>query len=137
MIKDMKEIYEEDRWGWYDYTPMIKSFAEKVLVQVEDDDYQGDTRVLLQDNNRIGHLIFGWGSCSGCDALQGCCGNYDELNELANDLYNDIKWFDTVQEALDYFNNHDWEGDYCWHIDETREYINKCKEILNEMLGEM
>lgn len=133
MLKDMKEIYEEDEWGWCDYNPMIKSFSEDILVQVDDDNYQGDTRVLFKDGDRIGHLIFGWGSCSGCDALQ-ACGSFDELNELAQELYNNIKWFDSTQEALNYFNNHDWEGDYCWHEDETKEYINKCKEILNEML---
>lgn len=133
MLKDMKEIYKEDRWGWYDYNPMIESFSEKVLVQVDAGSYQGDTLVLFQDGEKFGHLIFGWGSCSGCDALQ-ACGSFEDLNELAQELYNDIKWFDSPSEAVDYFNNHDWEGDYCWYADETKEYIKKCKEILSEML---
>ena len=141
MIRDMKEIYKEEYeeyitdgqfFSCYNYQPMIESFADEILVQVDDSSYQGDTRVLLKEGNKIGHLIFGWGSCLGCDALQ-ACENIGQVQELANNLYSDIIWFDSEQEALDYFNNHDWEGDYCWHQEETHKYITECKKYLQKV----
>ena len=130
----MPKIYSEEEYishytgkynELYDYTPMINAFG-KVAIRVDDHDYQGDTRVLYHDHydyNRIGHLIFGWGSCSGCDALQRC-ESIEEVQELCNYLENSIKWFDSQEEALEWFENHDWEGDYYWYDrGETRKYV--------------
>ena len=107
---------------------MIDAFGE-VAIQVEDGDYSGDTRVLYDNDGRIGHLIFGWGSCSGCDALQGC-NTVEDVQELCNDLENSIRWFDTKEEAIEWFENHDWEGDWTYHDDNTKEYVQKVLEYL-------
>ena len=131
---DVKSIYENDGWGWSDYQPMIDAFGN-VAVQVDDQDYQGDTRVLYDNNGKIGHLVFGWGSCSGCDALQ-ACDDYEELQELCNELENDIKWFDNKKEALEWFKAHDWEGDYSWHQEESRDFVKKAIAYLSEMESE-
>ena len=112
----------------YDYQPMIDAFG-KVAIQVEDHDYLGDTRVLYDNDGRIGHLIFGWGSCSGCDALQGC-NTVEDVQELCNDLENSIRWFDTKEEAIEWFENHDWEGDWTYRDDNTKDYIRKVLEYL-------
>lgn len=121
---DVRKLYEEDIWGWSDYQPMIDAFG-KVALQVDDWGYQGDTRVLYHnEDGRVGHLIFGWGSCSGCDSLQ-ACGSLDDVQELANDLENDIKWFDTVEEALHWFKTYDWEGQYSWFYEETKKYVKE------------
>ena len=126
---DVKQLYENDRWGWYDYQPMLDAFG-KIAIQVDDDDYQGDSRLLYDENGKIGVLIFGWGSCSGCDALQ-ACGSLEEVQELCDELQEDIKWFEDKTQALEYFTNHDWQGDYSWHSTETKEFINKCIEYLS------
>ena len=128
-MKKMNEVYKDDSWGWSDYQPMIDSFGY-VQVQVDDNDYQGDTRVLLEKEGKYGHLLFGWGSCSGCDSLQ-ACGNIDDVQQLADELYDSIKWFEGKSDCLDYFKNHDWEGDYCWHQKETKEYIDGVIEFLS------
>ena len=126
---DVKQLYENERWGWYDYQPMLDAFG-KIAIQVDDDDYQGDSRLLYDENGKIGVLIFGWGSCSGCDALQ-ACGSLWEVQELCDSLQEDIKWFDDKAQALEYFANHDWQGDYSWHQMETKKFINKCIEYLS------
>lgn len=112
----------------YEYQPMINAFG-KVAIKVADDGYSGDTRVLYDNNGNIGHLIFGWGSCSLCDALQGC-NTIEDLQELCNDLESSIKWFDSPTEAIEWFENHDWEGDWTCHDDNTKEYITKSLEYL-------
>lgn len=53
------------------YQPIMDSFGN-IILQVDDNDYQGDSRLLYREDDRIGFLQFGWGSCSGCDSLQAC-----------------------------------------------------------------
>jgi len=106
-----------------DYDPIIESFGE-VLIKVDDDDYQGDSRVLLKDGNRFGVLIFGFGSCSGCDRLQ-ACNNFNEIDELIQEMYNDIHWFDSLEECKTWAEERDWELQHSWHCKETKDFVNK------------
>jgi biotin carboxylase len=39
--------------------------------------------------------------------------------------------FDSAKEALDWFKSHDWEGDYSWHDDETKKYVERAIEYLS------
>lgn len=87
-------------YGPYDYQPIIDSFGT-VLAQADDDDYQGDSHALIEKDGRFGVLTFGWGSCSGCDALQATA-NYREIEELIVQIENGIRWFDTLAEAMAY-----------------------------------
>lgn len=128
---DVKNLYKEERFGWYDYDPMIEAFGN-VAVRDDDRDYQGDTRVLYNNGGRIGHLIFGWGSCPGCDALQ-ACGSLDDVQELCDSLEESIMWFETPKAALEWFTSHDWRGDYSWYYNETREYVDKAIKYLSEL----
>lgn len=105
----------------YDYDPIIRFFGQ-VLAQVNDDDYSGDTRVLLRKDDRYGFLIFGWGSCCGCDALQ-VCSSYQEIDDLISKLENDIKWFDTLTEAQAYIaDDQERQGSYYYHQEEWDEF---------------
>ena len=126
---DVKKLYTDEPGWWYDYQPMLNAFG-KVAIQVDDNAYQGDSRLLYDENGKIGVLIFGWGSCSGCDALQ-ACNSLEEVQELCDSLQRDIKWFDDKKQALEYFTKHDWKGDYSWYQAETKEFINKCIEYLS------
>ena len=127
---NVKKLYEDDRWSWTDYQPMLNAFG-KIVIQVDDDSYSGDSRVLYDENGRIGLLIFGWGSCSGCDALQKC-ETLKEVQKLCNALQNSIMWFDDKKQAIEYFTNHDWEGDYSYHSAETKEFVNRCNKYLSK-----
>lgn len=95
-----------------DYETLIESLGHTILVSVADNEYQGDTRtILINPNGRIGFLIFGWGSCSGCDALQGCY-TLQDLVDLRSSLENSIEWFDTTKECLTYLLEKDWSGSF-------------------------
>ena len=132
MMKAIEEVFPDthnDYFEFYDYGTMLNSFGYENILQVDDDDYQGDSRVLFRDGIRFGYLNFGWGSCSGCDSLQ-ACSSYEELEDLRTELHDSIKWYETSKEALDFFKNHDWEGDYNWSRVEQKEFINKAKQVL-------
>jgi len=128
-----KELYNyEDEiyfWGPNNYQPMLDSFGT-IVIQVDDNNYQGDSRVLYQSGSMFGWLQFGWGSCSGCDALQ-ACENIEEVQELMNELQNSIKWFFDKEEAIEFFETHDWKGDYSyWNNGEQKVFIDKVLKFL-------
>jgi hypothetical protein len=131
-MKAIRDIYPEEDGEFSEvcnYDVMIESFGYENILQVDDDDYQGDSRVIFRDGIRFGYLNFGWGSCSGCDSLQ-ACSSYEELENLQRELHKSIKWYETVKDALYFFKNHDWEGDYAWSRAEQKEFIKKAKEVL-------
>lgn len=92
------------------YEELVGLMCDEVLLQVDDDGYHGDSRLLIRKGSQIGLLIFGWGSCSGCDALQSCV-NYEDLAWLFAELEQSIRWDDAAG-MLAFFRAHDWAGDY-------------------------
>lgn len=132
-MKNIREIYPGCETEKYfnapiNYDPLLESFGYKVVLKVDDDDYQGDSRVLFKNKKEeYGYLIFGWGSCSGCDALQ-ASSSYNDLEELQQKLFEDIKWFYSLEEIQGYFKQKDWELEYCGHSEETKKFI---KSVLN------
>lgn len=103
-------------YGPSDYMPMLNEFG-RIVVLMSENGYSGDTWVFYCTGNeegkfgKSGYLQVGWGSCSGCDALQGC-DSKDDVQKLMNELYSQIIWFDEEDDAITYFKEHDWEGDY-------------------------
>ena len=97
-------LYPDFNGTEYDYQPIVDMFGD-VILQVEQEDYQGDTWVLYKRGTRYGRLEFGWGSCSGCDALQ-ACSTLKEIDQLINELYESIEWFEDADIALKYFIDH-------------------------------
>ena len=136
-MKTAEELYpdyaEEEKkdgsfYGPSDYTPILENIGD-ILLRVDDDDYQGDSRVLYAEGERIGYLQFGWGSCSGCDALQGC-DHISEIQALMKNLCDNVHWFANRAEALEWFNTHDWKGDYSWHDAEQQQFIQGAIALL-------
>ncbi len=112
LYPDMEDWGQKDGsfYGPGDYSPIVE-YIGKVCFEVSDGDYQGDTRVLYErEDGMFGWLNFGWGSCSGCDALQ-ACGSYESIGTLIKGLVQDVRW-DTREGLLEFFKTHDWEGDY-------------------------
>jgi hypothetical protein len=134
LLARVKQLYPDQEddpfYGPGDYQPLIGSFGE-ILLQVDDKDYQGDTRVILKRGDEYGLLIFGWGSCSGCDALQ-ACETYQDIEDLRARLESDIKWL-PAKELLAYLETHDWEGDYSWNDDgETKQFVEQATAMMRE-----
>jgi hypothetical protein len=106
----MKEAIDLE--GCYDYGTVVDSMGHETVLEARDDDYQGDSHYLLKDGERWGYLVFGWGSCSGCDALEACYGKREEVESLRDDLRDGIKWFDSLPALADYFGEKDWSTEW-------------------------
>lgn len=113
----------------YNYLDLVKGFAPVILLEVSDDDYQGDTRLLLRDaEGRWGYLRFGWGSCSGCDSLQ-ACDSLPELSDLRDELARGVHW-EADPYALAYWLAHrDWDA---YEGGATVFFVTRALEILAE-----
>jgi hypothetical protein len=111
-MKTVMELYPDYKGGYgpSDYQPILEEFGE-IIIQVDDDNYQGDSRLFYRIGSGFGYLQFGWGSCSGCDGLQ-ACNSIEDVQVLIDELKSQIHEFIDKEEALQYFENHDWEGDY-------------------------
>ena len=58
-------------------------------------------------------MIFGWGSCSGCDALQGC-DSLDDIIDLRNDFARSVVWFDSVEASVRHIFSKDWSTEHVY-----------------------
>lgn len=123
--------WEDSFYGPGDYQPILNAIGE-IALQVDDRDYQGDSRVLYRDGNRYGLLTFGWGSCSGCDGLQ-ACSSKAEVMELAVKLEQYVKWL-LAPEMIEYLEHPDRELGYSWRDEETKEFKEKALALLKEKI---
>ena len=86
-----------DKNGNYDYDRVPADYRTlvdimgTVLVETNTGGYSGNSLYLLHRDGRFGLLIFGWGSCSHCDAIQSC-DSREDVQELCDLLFSQIKW---------------------------------------------
>lgn len=102
----------------------------QVVVSESVGDYQGDTYALIRDGKRYGFQVWGYGSCSGCDALEGA-ETMAELAALRDSLQGDITWFDDAAGALVYFQTKDWELERCYDRDHAEKFIRESVAALS------
>lgn len=130
----VKTAYPDIEYGVADYNPLIKSLGE-ITLKVDDHDYQGDSRVIFKRGGEYGLMIFGWGSCSGCDALQ-ACSTYQDIEDLRSRLEADIRWESPVN-LLVYFQTHDWEGDYSYQQEEMKRFVKEAADLLRNEIRDL
>jgi hypothetical protein len=129
--KAFPDLIDQDE-GFKTYSISYYSLAEEFGEIVETQDigfYQGDILFLLKDGEKYGFLVQGYGSCSYCDALEGC-GSYEDLQYLADSMEASVTWFDTAKEAYNYFLEWDKNDWYTYHKDEVEEFRQKVLKIL-------
>jgi hypothetical protein len=80
-----------DKWAGYDYDELVTSRGASIVTSESDDGYEGDTYYLLAQDGRYGYLVVGWGSCSGCDALEACV-DFGDVRDLRDRLLSEVTW---------------------------------------------
>lgn len=105
-----------DRTGTADYETLLEDLDLKVLVWTNlTESYQGYYAALVRHGDgRIGWTTIGYGSCGGCDALEGTGWDPHGLAKLAREMERDISWHPSIQSALDRIEHDDqllqWYG---------------------------
>ena len=126
--------YKSGRYWISDYQPMLDSFGE-IVAQVDEEDYQGDSWVLYRDGDRFGFLTFGWGSCSGCDSLQACGDNLEEVGELMEQLQGSIIWHGSASEMAEYFNTKDFTVEFYASSEYFQRFFGEAQAVLAKARG--
>jgi hypothetical protein len=132
MKLDAQTIYPDcmvdgkfDSYNIHDYQPIIDAIGA-VAIQWRESAYEGDTSVVFLDGGRVGYLIFGWGSCSGCDALQ-AAKSLQELQAVIDGLVASVQWFDNRADFRLWVDEKDWEGQYCYRADGFIAHLEEIK----------
>lgn len=132
---NVRELFPSTDPDWPGRVPYLSydSIIEHlgtVVVSTEEDAYQGSSYYVLKDerDGRYGYLTFGWGSCSGCDALEGCS-SYDELQELVDGLESSIRWFPTKNALKAWAKDFDWGGEWCSNESACKEIREKIEDL--------
>jgi len=122
------DMESDPTYGYLDgpgYGGLIESLGVKIVLDVSDDDYQGDSYLVLQDGEKWGVLTYGWGSCSGCDAYE-ACHTVESMSELRDGLEAGISWYDSLDGLKAYLaesgNFNSWRED-----DDLRNSVAKFK----------
>jgi len=91
----------------YDYDELLESVNLDVdwTIKAQEYNYQGDYFYFGEYANRFYFVVIGYGSCSGCDALQ-ACSTYTDMVDLRDDIKRDIREFDSLQEFKVWFDEH-------------------------------
>jgi uncharacterized protein (TIGR02996 family) len=105
-----------------DYNELIATFEYTQILEDIQGDYQGTVYVLLQDGERLGILIYSYGSCSGCDGLQ-ACESLKDLVDLQKELYESIKWYNNKNELYAKIYEGTLIPDYCDTTDFIAEIV--------------
>lgn len=132
--------------GIHNYSGLLKSITDKIewILESGYEDYQGDLYWLgKDDNDNYYFLQQGYGSCSGCDALQSANGNYEALDRLRDGMKRNIIKFCSLQEFKEYIVNVDrqyshyyYSGDFISFIKKLDSYFGWEIETMIKLRGE-
>ena len=110
------------------YEGLIELGAGAVVVTEMIGDYQGDYHFLVKDGENYAHVVTGYGSCSGCDALQDCEESFSKIAKLGNDICGSVIW-KSQEEILKHIEEHDAEGS--WYGKEKEQWASFQQEVRN------
>lgn len=73
------------------YREFLEALECEILAWETFGDYQGDYAVILRRNDLLGFVVIGYGSCSGCDALE-ACDTQEDYDSVMNGVLSSISW---------------------------------------------
>lgn len=73
------------------YREMLEAEEVEILAWETFGSYQGDYAIVLKRNDMLGFLVIGYGSCSGCDALESCS-TQEAYDSLMLSVLSSISW---------------------------------------------
>lgn len=138
------EMYEAEiataAWRRSSWTPENGYLAlatiggEEVIDSADIGDYQGDCLALLRDpeTGLYAFVEWGYGSCSGCDTLQGAEGNLPEIQAIADDLHPMGEAWKSAPDMLTWFMDRDWAAHYYGKDTECVQFVARVISTLRD-----
>lgn len=135
----METIYERENMlqkitdHIVDNTELVRTFGSNISIVERDGDYQGNDYYLLREGNKYGMIILGFGSCSGCDILQGMyedahfSNDFAELIQYRDKMYESIVWR-TRSQMKEYILTKDFELEWYYHTLSGGNFVKQLKD---------
>ena len=92
------------------YREMLEKEEVEILAWETFGSYQGDYAVIVKRNDMLGFLVIGYGSCSGCDALESC-DTQEEYDALMLSVLSSISWGGKdfiIKKVANLFDDNNW-----------------------------
>ena len=114
------------------YKDIVKSWGWTIVHFETFGSYQGDHLALLHRGTETGLMVFGYGSCSGCDELQGVTpwahddepADWSPVINLATRLRDSVHW-EPSQDALRRWVDETPENHWWSYNDEIASWLNR------------
>lgn len=110
------------------YEGLVEATGCEVIGSLWMGDYQGDILMVVRKDGKFGTVSTGYGSCSGCDFLEGSESD-EERAEYAKGLHDSILWQEP-EDIIDYLENKDWEAEYYGRNPEIPDFVSNIKETI-------
>lgn len=124
----------------YGYLSLVATLAPIIYYEAQGD-YQGTYYILLQHptvQQRYGYLDVGYGSCSGCDTLQGIYMASDDPQEVAEEIRDfrdqlacDIHW-DEARQMRAFLNREEDK----WYYEDRASFQGWVTDFLDQRIAE-
>ncbi|MFE7717550.1 hypothetical protein ACFU44_00740 [Nocardia rhizosphaerihabitans] len=115
------------------YLKILHAAGLKTVISSDlNQDYQGDIAAVVQeshywnkfsDYDKVGFIILGYGSCSGCDQWEASSTVEQRLQDAAVHA-NNIRWFNTVKELTEYLRSSDRQYEWYGHEERWGEFVS-------------
>lgn len=117
-----------DRYPSAEYHDLYESKGLTVELSDFFGSYQGDAAIVLSnDKGQYAVTVFGYGSCSGCDALQSC-DTWQEVEAMSEAAVARLDWKESksivFQEMYDKMLDDDRKGDWYMFDPDFKEWVN-------------
>ena len=120
---------KDDSIRYPSWDSLVALTCDQVLVDVTEGSYQGDYWYLLRRGEDV---TVGYGSCSGCDALEAVEGDFDAEYLLGLEVEQRIQWFPTPSACLAYLANKDWALEYNASVT----FLDQARAVLLPLCGD-
>lgn len=116
-----------------DYDTLVSSLGHEMIESEVLGAYQGDIIYVLKDGERVGFLVVGYGSCSGCDELEavapwGSRDDWTAVVALRDRLGTEVRWFDSRDDLAAYLTSDSPELQWWGHNSEYKTWRDKFVE---------
>ena len=97
------------------YEQLVASLGLETLLREADDGYSGSTYMIVRepDTDRVGFLTFSWGSCSGCDDVEGA-NTYEDAENIRAGLRDEINWAESRAALRAWIDTAAWDDAHRW-----------------------
>lgn len=118
------------------YTSVVETFGYEIVLSERLGSWQGDIVFVLKNEDRVGFLVVGYGSCAGCDVLE-AIRTMDGLKSFALGLHSNIKWFQSLTDLQQWLVRYVIEdgiepGPYWYYDDEIKNWAMEFTEGLRK-----